>query len=443
VGFSAGDERVRVIRNLGVVLLVVLLALAIGCGNEPPEPGNLAVTSAPEGAAISIDGLDTGEVTPHTFPGLEGGTSYLVGVSLGGLGTERTVLVSYGTTVEAAFTLGLGSLTVTSAPAGAAILLDGEDTGEVTPHTFDALLAGDYVVSVALDGFFADPAQQDVTIDAGAAASADFALALARVVLLEGFSNVYCTGCPTMNANVDYVLHQPGYDASRVLYVKWPALLSPLDPFYWVTQDVTNARVAWYFGSSQINLPSLAGDGGVLGGLGTPVGADGMTAFIDGQPATAAFRIVIETDEDLGDTADLSHDATVTIDAPEGADLTGCHLNVALVYEQVEAENEGYIEGVTEFHWVMRDHAQPSTDIGAVPAGSPVAFTVTLDDPLGGELPGHAVFPAGKQIIAWVQDAATKDVLQAGSTVTTITRTTASTTGHAKATHDSRNGGSR
>ena len=433
----------RVFRNAGVALLVIFLALAAGCGNEPPEPGNLAVTSAPSGAAISIDGQDTGEVTPHSFTGLEGGTSYLVGVSLAGLATERAVPVPYGGTVEADFDLGLASLTVTSTPAGAAILLDGEATGEVTPHTFGALLAGDYAVSVALDGFVSDPAQQDVTLDAGDAEAVDFALAMARVVLLEGFSNVYCTGCPTMNANVDYVLHQPGYGPSRVMYLKWPALLSPLDPFYFVTQDVTNARVAWYFGSSQINLPSLAGDGAVLGGLGTPVGADGMTAFIDGQPATAAFRVVVTTDEDLGDVADLSHDATVAIDAPEGVDLTGCHLNVALVYEEVEAENEGYIEGVTEFHWVMRDHAQPSLDIGAVPAGSPVTFAVTLDDPLGGELPGHAVHPAGKQIIAWVQDAGTKDVLQAGSTVTSATLTTASTTGHAQATHDSRNGGSR
>ena len=462
--------------------------------------GSLVVTSEPDDAAITLNGVATGEVTPHTFGGLEGGTTYTVSVAIAGWAVfpaELSVEVPHGGSVGATFTLSqeVGSLAVTANQIGARILLNDIDTGEVTPHTFDALIPGDYTVTVEMDDHFSQPAEIPVTVVDGGVAAADFTLLplgslevtsnpagaqifidggsdgevtphiftglmpgnytvsvemtihtsqpalivaaveggltatadftlnlvdIPRVVLLEGFSNVYCVGCPAMNANVEFVQHQPSYGPDRVLYVKWPAILSPLDPFYWVTTAITNARVSWYFGSSQINLPTLAGDGAVLGGLGTPVDANGMMAFIDGQPELADFVILVDTDEELDDVDDLTHQATVTL-ISGGIDLSDYHLNVVLVYEVVETENEGYIEGIQEYHWVMRDHVQPSTNLGVLTAGVSYPFDITLSDPLGGELEGHAVYPENKQIIAWVQHATSRIVLQAGSTVTTTT----------------------
>ena len=408
-----------------ILILALLLGgagLLAGCGSEPPAPGDLVVTSEPPGADIMLDGEDTGQSTPHTFADLEGGVTHTVSVSLDGWNVQpgsRTVEVPFGSKVTVPFTLsqGLGSLAVTSDPAGAAIRLDGALTGELTPFTFEDLAPGDHTVAVELAYYTSVVDEITATVEVGTTATADFDLGVARVVLFEGFSNVYCVGCPTMNANVDFVMHQPGYGRDRLLYLKWPAILSPLDPFYWVTQAITNARVDWYFGSSQINLPTLTGDGSLLGGAGTPLNSGGMMDFVDGQPVFAEVIVMVETDEDLGDVADLSHAATVTLLSPDGVDLTGHRLDVALVYESVETENEGYIDGVTEFHWVMRDHVNLAADLGMLTAGVPYPFPVTLDDPLGGELNGHAVYPHHKQILAWVQHAASRAMVQAGSTV--------------------------
>ena len=338
------------------------------------------------------------------------------------VGVTALLLVSCGR--EAPF-VEPGSIAVTSTPDSAAIKINDDPTGEFTPHTFSGLMPGDYTVTVELAGHVSEPTEMVVTVESGNTTTADFILEpelgdIPRVVLLEGFSNVYCVGCPAMNANVEFVQHQTGYGPDRVLYVKWPAFLSALDPFYWVTTATTNARVDWYFGSSSINLPTLAGDGAMLGGQGTPFDANGMMAFIDGQPELADFVILVDTDEDLDDVGDLTHQATVTL-ISGGLDLTDHHLNVVLVYEVVETENEGYIDGITEYHWVMRDHVQPSTNLGVLTAGVSYPFDITLNDPLGGELEGHAVYPHNKQIIAWVQNATTRDVLQAGSTVTAPT----------------------
>src|SRR6056297_3078537 len=79
-----------------IPLLVALLSAAVslsGCGSEPPQPGELRVTSEPVGAAILVDGQGTGQVTPHTFADLEGGT-YVVSVLLEGWAVfpgQRTV----------------------------------------------------------------------------------------------------------------------------------------------------------------------------------------------------------------------------------------------------------------------------------------------------------------------------------------------------------------
>ncbi len=411
-------------RILTFALLTLCAGLLAGCGSEPPAPGELTVTSDPAGAVIALDGVATSHTTPYTFLDLETGIDYMVSVAIADWNPveAQMVFLPPAGSADAEFVLsqGTGSLAVDSAPGGAAIRIDGTDTGEITPFTFDELVPGDYEVTVQLDGHVSQPAEIVATVTRDAVASVEFTLVPLpqRIVLLEGFSNVYCVGCPAMNANVDAVLHTEGYGPDRALYLKWPAILSPLDPFYWVTTTITDDRVDWYFGASTINLPTLAGDGGVLGGLGTPASADGMMAFIDSQPEFSEVLVTVNTDEDLGDIDDLTHEATVTLMSPGGVDLSGHHLNVVLVYESVETENEGYIDGVTEYHWVMRDHVVPSSDIGVLDAGTSYPFDITLDDPLGGNLPGHDVYPHAKQIIAWVQHASSRDIIQAGSTVT-------------------------
>ncbi len=59
----------------------------------------------------------------------------------------------------------LGGIQVTSVPDGARILLDGADTGELTNTTLTDLSPGEYLVSLALDGY--EEAEETVTVEAG------------------------------------------------------------------------------------------------------------------------------------------------------------------------------------------------------------------------------------------------------------------------------------
>ncbi|WP_165076315.1 PEGA domain-containing protein, partial [Methanogenium sp. MK-MG] len=145
-----------------------------------PEPqGDLTITSVPAGAAIWIDGLDTGEITNYTFALAP--ADYNVTVQLAGYEEPaiQTVAVADGANVDAAFNLVTipepqGNLTITSVPAGAAIWIDGLDTGELTNSTI-TLAPADYNVTVLLAGY-EEPAIQTVTVADGANVDAVFNL---------------------------------------------------------------------------------------------------------------------------------------------------------------------------------------------------------------------------------------------------------------------------
>ena len=414
---------------LKILLLVVLASAALlmsGCGSEPPQPGELLVTSEPAGAAILMDGQSTGEVTPHAFTDLEGG-SYVVSVLLEGWAVfpgQRTVLVPFGGRSVADFTLSqqVGSLRVESEPTGAAITLDGAATGEVTPHTFTGLLPGEHTVAVALANHASQPESLTVTVVDGEEASASFSLvqlSVPRTLLLEGFSNVLCTGCPDFNADVDFVRHQDGYGPDRMLFVKWPPPVpTPLDPFYQQASTLTNARVGYYDTDGAMSLPSSYGQGALLGTQGSPPQPAAIMNWVDGQPADADLTLTVATAEDLADVTDLAHDATITLNAGGGLDLAGHELHVVLVYEEVETSTA--YQGVTLFHNVMRDHVIV-TDLGVLPVGEDVAIPVTVNDPDPQNNPLTTLTPHGKQIVAWVQHVASKAVLQAGATPTSLT----------------------
>lgn len=67
-----------------------------------------------------------------------------------------------------------GSLHITSQPAGAAIVIDGFDTHQITPVTFTDVPVGTHTVSVSLQGYL--PASETVTVTAGTTANIAFTL---------------------------------------------------------------------------------------------------------------------------------------------------------------------------------------------------------------------------------------------------------------------------
>lgn len=403
-------------RRTGAPVLLLLLLLASGCGREAPSyaPGTLTVTSDPAGAAIFIDGRDTGETTPFTFADMPA-AAYEVGVALPPyLSTpgSRIVTVAPLGHADADFSLVLTALTVASEPAGARITLDGLDTGLVTPAEI-GVEPGLHRLALDLDGFRFLPGELAMDVAAGEIleipASAFMARSL-RTVLLEGFSNIFCQGCPELSANLHALQLTEGYGLDRVLVLKfsmsWPLRA---DPHYQYNVPENDGRLLYYGPEEIIALPTLYADGALQGSAGNPPGPGSLRDLVDlallGDPG---FFIDVEADFTLPTVP-----VTVTLTALDGeVDLTGTTLFVALTQDQVD-----YLEppvepnlGETTFYWLFRDMADQPPSPGALGSGSPLVMTL---DVVRGDWD-----PASCAVIAFVQDQATRAVLQAGSTAT-------------------------
>ena len=114
--------------------------------------GDIAVVSNPAGARIAVDGENKGVVTPNYVTELFAGR-HTVAVSLPDYqNAEKVVDVKAGEVMNVQFDLlsALGSVEITSTPAGAAVTFNNVESG-VTPLTLKKLTPGTYAVNLSLD----------------------------------------------------------------------------------------------------------------------------------------------------------------------------------------------------------------------------------------------------------------------------------------------------
>lgn len=305
-----------------------------------------------------------------------------------------------------------GSLAVDSSPAGAGIWLDGAFSGAVTPDTLRDLGAGDHVVKAALAAHRAEPESLQVTVPAGGMASAAFTLTpLAppppQVVLLEGFSNVSCTGCPAMAATLRALMGSPGYGPDRLLLIdyagNWP---SATDPHWLANQTDNRARLQFYQSLITVGLPTLFLDGALAGASGSPPLLADLRALVDARLARdPGFTIAVAATLDAASPTTVAAVATLT--AVRAVDCAGAVLHFALVENPVVYATPPGSEGETEFRWIMRDFATAATSPLPLAAGDPAVVPQALARQT-------SWVAAHLGVVAFVQHPATRAVLQAG-----------------------------
>ena len=116
----------------------------------------LDIDSSPSGAQIELDGNTLAFLTPYTIAALPAG-EHTVTLTKAGFAVERRsfqVRAAERSRLSVALVELGATLTVASDPAGGAILLNGKDTGKLTPASL-LVRAGNYQVSVAKNGFLA------------------------------------------------------------------------------------------------------------------------------------------------------------------------------------------------------------------------------------------------------------------------------------------------
>lgn len=373
--------------------------------------GWLAVTSDPAGADVLIDGEAAGSTTPALLEVAAG--ERLVAVSRAGWiasPEELAVSVAIGDTSTAAFTLvaegTLGDLVVTSIPAGAAIVLDGEETGEVTPYTF-SLTPVTHSVAVHRAGFHPADAV-DVTVAAGGSTPADFTLQAAKIALMETVSGVNCVGCPAMNTMLENVEAVHGPDA--LLGIKYSMPIGGSDIHYEANPTVLQARLTDYWSNSSWDwaAPTLFFDGNLeTPPHGYPAIGD-MMSLMDAALATdPGFAVEVHV-------ADWDADPLqVTIDLIPTREVTGADavLHFAVVESPVLYDTPPGDYGETEFHWVCREFGQVDASPLPVSPAAPGHFEVSFPKQANWTGFVHDNLWA----VAFVQDASTFEVLQAGA----------------------------
>ncbi len=125
--------------------------------NEVHPNGKIILTSDPSGASISINGVNTGQLTPSTFSNLKRGqynfslnlnlydeSSFYINLTKDGTLEKNTRMNIAGTA---------GTLYITSNPTGASIFLDNFNTGLTTPDTLKPLTPGNYSLKLSLEKY--------------------------------------------------------------------------------------------------------------------------------------------------------------------------------------------------------------------------------------------------------------------------------------------------
>jgi hypothetical protein len=151
-------------------------------------PGQLVVNSTPEGAQIQLDGkFDDTWVTPVTLTGLAPG-AHSISVTKSGFNAETRSLdiaAASKSFLVVHLTVASATVSLTSDPPGAQILMDGRDTGRVTPVQL-AVESGQHNFLIRMPGYL----EESTTANLQAGQAFRFAPALKQLGNAEDIKTV-------------------------------------------------------------------------------------------------------------------------------------------------------------------------------------------------------------------------------------------------------------
>jgi hypothetical protein len=123
-----------------------------------PATGSISVTSSPSGATVHLDGVNRG-TTPAVMTGIPTGIHTVLLKKTGYSDSSKNVTVNLGKTTNLSVTMtpATGSISVTSSPLVAKILLDGVNKG-TTPAVLTGIPTGIHTVLLKKTGYSDYPA---------------------------------------------------------------------------------------------------------------------------------------------------------------------------------------------------------------------------------------------------------------------------------------------
>ncbi|MCP4548251.1 MAG: hypothetical protein GY835_17460 [bacterium] len=263
---------------------------------------------------------------------------------------------------------------------GVQVLLNGEDTGEVTPAELTLISTYEYIVSLQSSSWDFTPATQAVTLDPAADETITFVGEeigqTTHVVFLEDFSNVGCSGCPGAEANMLEAMAAEGGEDMIAVAFHWNNPTQYTDPFF-----------------NYPHGPGLNLEGpNYLRGLFYAVGTSLPRIFIDGTPVgdvdVSTIRDGIQAAKATAATVNMAITRTMETDSV-AVDVTGqvladpgpgpWRLYVVVYESEIDTGTPPGSNGQSLFHNIVRHGNEHDGELGepvSLTVGEPINFSV-------------------------------------------------------------------
>lgn len=366
-----------------------------------------------------------------------------------------------------------GTISVTSTPPGAVILLDGTATGSVTPATLADVAAGVHEVSVALADFVSEPTSVPVDVKPLGTYPVDFQLSqtgftiespAGAAILVGGVATgktvpatVGGLDAGTVSVSLEYegfLIIPDVFDVdivegtitsipdttfqTRALKTVWldgfantscipcPELTANLLAMTAQTEfspdrvQFMEFAVSWpqltdpfFLANAQENSDRF-NYYNVLGAPDLYVDGVKLADPLDYDAMEAAVRAAMGEDpgfliEVSADFETLNIPVEVTLTALRDVDLAGYELYVAYYETEVVIEPAPGLNNQTHFHHVFRDRVDVLTDLGPLTTGTPQTFNLNFGS--------TSTVTPNYVSVAFVQHKTTHAILQAGYAV--------------------------
>jgi hypothetical protein len=369
-----------------------------------PSFGSIFVSTTVPNARIFLDHKDTGLITPALVNDVHVGRHvvhiFLSNYSPPDYKDSIVVEVIEGKETSVSFELtnvpNVGNLRVLSNPDSALVLLNKLEFG-YTPLAVNGLLAGEHSVGIRKAGYAA--VQRNVQVNQNQTTEVSETLSLKRLVLFEHYSNTYCIPCVDVDVIIEDVVHQLGpFELISLGY--HPPIPGPADPFYLAAKPENDARRNYYSvpfspyaiidGVKIINTTSLSQlEQNILSAVDErrQILPKAILEFFD-------FKTVVDT---------ISGRVKVTALENLG---TSAFLRIALIERTIDTAQPQGSNGQTHFFDVLRDF-NPSV------AGVSIQLSANQKQSVKFEFVRDVEWGDDLDVIAFLQDDATKEVLQA------------------------------
>ncbi|NIA29502.1 MAG: PEGA domain-containing protein [Actinobacteria bacterium] len=376
--------------------------------SEKQKFGSLFITCNVDSAQIYLDQNPTGKFTSSTDSVL------LDSVKAGAhsvqlqrecyetLEPESNIVIQAGKQarlyIEMKLLDSVSNLFISTTPDSALIFLDGLPRG-YSPVFLNCVAAGEHSFEIR-KGSYA-PVTAIVTAIGGETDTLQQSLALQRTVLVEHFSSSTCVPCVTADEAISSFLQNNG--VARVVSINYHTEIpAPGDPMYLAAKEDNDARMTYY----KIFTNPIVWFDGVISELGT----SNLDARLENAFQTRTIVLPKAAMEILH--FKKSNDmVSGTIRVEALSELQNIKLQIAVVEKNVDYENPPGQNGQKHFFDVLRTF-YPTPD------GTLLSLPVDEKTFIQFSLPSASQWKTVQlEVIAFLQDQDTKEVLQAASTL--------------------------